>query len=165
MDCDEERFIKRIKLSSQSSFSRQQSNWMQLRKKAFSYNSKSFDKKSFTSSLANFQRHICPICELKFKNGQGLGGHMSRVHQGQSATYQRKIQVREGRTFDRLMFKYAKHFHDIHYRMFLEKQSNTDENLDRAYIRRWKTKIYKYLECQHNITQKTFFNFEEDSIF
>ena len=46
---------------------------------------------------------------------------MSRVHQGQSATYQRKILVREGRTFDRLMFKFAKHFHDIHYKMFLEK--------------------------------------------
>lgn len=42
---------------------------------------------------------------------------------------------------------------------------NTEDNLDRAYIRRWKTKIYKYLEYNHNITQKTFFNIPEDKIF
>ncbi|MFN9903647.1 MAG: hypothetical protein ACK55Z_33700 [bacterium] len=23
---------------------------------------------------------MCPICLTKFRNGQGLGGHMSRVH-------------------------------------------------------------------------------------
>ena len=56
--------------------------------------------------------HVCPKCHQKFKNGQGLGGHMSRVHQGQSVSYQRKIMVREGRTFDRMMFRCAKHFHD-----------------------------------------------------
>jgi hypothetical protein len=35
----------------------------------YSFTSKSYDKKSITSSLANFEKHICPICELNFKNG------------------------------------------------------------------------------------------------
>lgn len=47
---------------------------------------------------------------------------MSRVHQGQSVSYQRKIMVREGRAFDRLMFRCAKYFHDIHYN--IETNSN-----------------------------------------
>lgn len=49
---------------------------------------------------------------------------MSRVHQGQSRSYIRKIQVREGRTFDRLMFRCAKFFHDIKYKIEPSAQNN-----------------------------------------
>ena len=106
--------------------------------------------------------HICPKCHQKFKNGQGLGGHMSRVHQGQSVSYQRKIMVREGRTFDRLMFRCAKHFHDKKYNVA---DSADTSDMDRAFIRRWKTKIYKFLESDMKITLSNFGNYSEDHIF
>lgn len=106
--------------------------------------------------------HVCPKCHQKFKNGQGLGGHMSRVHQGQSVSYQRKILVREGRTFDRLMFRCAKHFHDKKYNVA---DSADTSDMDRAFIRRWKTKIYKFLESDMKITLNNFGNYSEDRIF
>lgn len=101
---------------------------------------------------------------------------MSRVHQGQSTSYLRKIQVREGRTFDRLMFRCAKYFHDIKYNIEstdISENSNhqthglgTDNNfLDRAFIRRWKTKIYRFLEKERNITLATFDNYSEQDVF
>lgn len=117
-------------------------------------NSSDGDDESYECESAEEQpldcndEHVCPICKTSFKNGQGLGGHMSRVHQGQSASYQRKIQVREERTFDRLMFRCAKHFHDIKYGIV----SESNQFLDRAFIRRWKTKIYRYLDKDQNIT-------------
>jgi len=106
---------------------------------------------------------------------------MSRVHQGQSPSYQRKIIVRETRTFDRLMFRCAKFFHDLHYNIEPEGSGRTSEQgkqgqgsghsqqdmsfLDRAFIRRWKTKIYKYLEQEEHITLSNFGNFSEEKIF
>ena len=96
---------------------------------------------------------------------------MSRVHQGQSPSYERKILVREARTFDRLMFKLAKIFHDRVYNIENSnsndcmsinlsitadniKQNGVIDNsyLDRAFIRRWKTKIYRFLEKDQNVT-------------
>jgi hypothetical protein len=115
-----------------------------------------------------------------FKNGQGLGGHMSRVHQGQSPSYEHKILVREARTFDRLMFKCAKMFHDKAYNIEGSQcqSSMQSENakqagagsghdnsfLDRAFIRRWKTKIYRYLEDEEKITQANFGVYDEHKI-
>lgn len=84
---------------------------------------------------------------------------MSRVHQGQSISYQRKILVREGRTFDRLMFRCAKYFHDKRYNF------PPDSEMDRAFIRRWKSKIYKFLESDQKITMENFGTYSEDKIF
>lgn len=79
---------------------------------------------------------------------------MSRFHQGQSSTYQRKLQVRQDRTFDRLVFSCARHFHDKKYHgddedgkcHKSERDTGTSDEqddlkaglLDRAFIRRWK---------------------------
>ena len=96
---------------------------------------------------------------------------MSRVHQGQSASYQRKIKVREARTFDRLMFRCAKYFHDKKYYGTSDHsacQSSADDGtMDRAFIRRWKTKIYRYLEKERKpkVTLEEFDQYTEDEIF
>ena len=103
---------------------------------------------------------------------------MSRVHKGQSPSYERKILVREARTFDRLMFRCSKYFHDKHYNIEPGNDDNTQENkqgqgsggsdnafLDRAFIRRYKTKIYRYLEKDERITQSNFSQWPEDTLF
>ena len=91
--------------------------------------------------------------------------------------------VRAGRTFDRLMFRCAKHFHDLHHNidtngnevgslhsMALKQGqgsghgSQTDQFLDRAFIRRWKTKIYRFLERERDITMENFDQYTEDEI-
>ena len=33
----------------------------------------------------------CSICSKSFKNGQALGGHMSKRHLGESEAYQKKV--------------------------------------------------------------------------
>mgnify|MGYP006893295071 CR=1 FL=1 len=85
------------------------------------------------------------------------------------------------------MFRCAKYFHDIFYNIengsgdyhyshhsrpmqgqgsvSNSLQPNDPNFLDRAYIRRWKTKIYRYLEKEEQITQTNFENYSEDSIF
>jgi hypothetical protein len=60
------------------------------------------------------------------------------------------------------MFRCAKHFHDLHYNL---KEGSGDQYLDRAFIRRWKTKIYRFLEQEENISQQNFQNYKEDTIF
>jgi hypothetical protein len=77
------------------------------------------------------------------------------------------------------MFKCAKIFHDKYYNIegsLNENVSNISETikqgneassitfLDRAFIRRWKTKIYRYLEKDKCITQINFSNYSEESI-
>ena len=97
---------------------------------------------------------------------------MSRVHQGQSASYQRKIKVREARTFDRLMFRCAKYFHDKKYygtsdHSACQSSLFDDTAMDRAFIRRWKTKIYRYLEKERKprLTLDEFDQYTQDEIF
>ena len=59
------------------------------------------------ASVQPIQFH-CEACNEDFLTGQALGGHMSRVHPGQSNSYARKIQRREERTFDRELLRLAK---------------------------------------------------------
>ena len=94
------------------------------------------------------EEHICPICLTKFRNGQGLGGHMSRVHQGQSEIYLRKVAVREMRTFDRFIFRLAMYF--------MESKQTRKSQPDRAFIRRCKNKLYQFLVNEKGITEHTF---------
>ena len=74
------------------------------------------------------------------------------------------------------MFRCAKYFHDIKYKIdsngglpqgAASQNGNpqSDQFLDRAFIRRWKTKIYRYLDKEQNINLETFENYSEDSIF
>ena len=37
-----------------------------------------------------------------------LGGHISRIHKGESTTFQRRLKKREERTTERLRFKFLK---------------------------------------------------------
>lgn len=85
---------------------------------------------------------------------------MSRVHQGKSSSYQRKIKVRQDRTFDRFIFSCAKHFHDKRV-----EAADDDSEVDRAFIRRWKSKIYNYLKQDKNITLDNFDHDECDKIY
>ena len=84
---------------------------------------------------------------------------MSRVHQGKSEAYQRKIVVREVRKLDRLTFQIAKALHDKKY------PDMSKGEIDRAFIRRWKIKIYKHLEYTHGITHKNFEEHSEEEIY
>ena len=98
---------------------------------------------------------------------------MSRKHQGQSNTYQRKMQVRDQRTFDRLMFRIAKFFHDKREQQESSKWENIQatsfddkkEILDRAFIRRLKSKIRNLLAQDHGIDENSFVSYTEDDIF
>ena len=65
--------------------------------------------------------------------GQALGGHMSRVHPGQSNSYARKVARREERTFDRELLRLAKIQHAQMY--------GEDTSLDRVKIRRFKRNL------------------------
>ena len=49
----------------------------------------------------NHNPFFCIICDKSFKNGQGLGGHMSRKHPNQSDKYKRKKLIRERRNKNR----------------------------------------------------------------
>jgi len=75
----------------------------------------------------------CSTCDEHFSTGQALGGHMSRVHPGQSNSYARKIQRREERAFDRELLRLAKVKH--------AEEFGEDASLDRVKIRRFKKQI------------------------
>ena len=57
----------------------------------------------------------CRTCGLTFRNGVALGGHVSKAHPGGSPTYNRKIEVREARTRDRLFLEKAKMWFSDHF--------------------------------------------------
>ena len=59
------------------------------------------------------------------------------------------------------MFKCAKHYHDLREDFI----PTDDSDIDRAFIRRWKTKIYRFLEQEKNISVGNFDKYEEDEIF
>ena len=84
------------------------------------------------ASVQPIQFH-CDACNEDFQTGQALGGHMSRVHPGQSNSYARKIQRREERTFDRELLRLAKIEHAQMY--------GEDTPLDRVKIRRFKRNL------------------------
>lgn len=60
---------------------------------------------------ADRQEFVCSECRENFHTGQALGGHMSRVHPGQSSSYARKLQRRDERVFDRELLRLAKIMH------------------------------------------------------
>ena len=38
----------------------------------------------------HFKTYLCEFCNKAYSNGQGLGGHMSRIHPNQSYKYKEK---------------------------------------------------------------------------
>ena len=40
----------------------------------------------------HFKTYLCEFCNKAYSNGQGLGGHMSRIHPNQSYKYKDKIE-------------------------------------------------------------------------
>jgi hypothetical protein len=79
------------------------------------------------------QEFICKECNENFHTGQALGGHMSRVHPGQSSSYARKLQRRDERVLDREFLRFAKIMH--------AEQAEKGAPLDRVKIRRFKKMI------------------------
>jgi hypothetical protein len=76
---------------------------------------------------------VCSECNEFFESGQALGGHMSRVHPGQSTSYARKLQRRDERCFDRELLRLAKIRH--------AETQGANAALDRVKIRRFKKEI------------------------
>jgi hypothetical protein len=77
----------------------------------------------------------CEKCKEIFKTGQALGGHMSRVHPGESRAYNSKIQRREEREYERWLLQKAKK------RFYTE--FGKEFPLDRVKIRRFKKELRK----------------------
>ena len=47
--------------------------------------------------IKHFKTYLCEFCNKAYSNGQGLGGHMSRIHPNQSYKYKDKIRIRRER--------------------------------------------------------------------
>lgn len=45
----------------------------------------------------HYKTYLCPFCNKAYSNGQGLGGHISRIHHNQSEKYQEKMRIRNRR--------------------------------------------------------------------
>jgi hypothetical protein len=86
--------------------------------------------------VTGVETFYCRPCDENFETGQALGGHMSRVHPGQSSSYARKVQRRKEREPDRELLRLAK---EMHARNFPKAGE-----LDRVKIRRYK-KIFRRL--------------------
>lgn len=72
----------------------------------------------------------CRICGRVFRSVQGLGGHMSRAHPGESNKYWKRRMVRESRKKERELLRIAK-------LKFFEENGATAE------LTRWKIKRLK----------------------
>ena len=56
----------------------------------------------------HFKTYLCEFCNKAYSNGQGLGGHMSRIHPNQSSKYKDKIRIRREREKKREKLLYIK---------------------------------------------------------
>ena len=76
------------------------------KEKNISENKNNEDNKSIDNNINNkkkkqkkkhFKTYLCEFCNKAYSNGQGLGGHMSRIHPNQSYKYKDKIRIRRER--------------------------------------------------------------------
>ena len=56
-----------------------------------------FNNKKRKQKKKHFKTYLCEFCNKAYSNGQGLGGHMSRIHPNQSYKYKDKIRIRRER--------------------------------------------------------------------
>ena len=84
----------------------------------------------------HFKTYLCEFCNKAYSNGQGLGGHISRIHPNQSYKYKDKIRIRNERTAKR------KRLLDIKRKLFKK------YSMDYDYLseRKEKNKIQKFLQ-------------------
>jgi len=66
---------------------------------------KSKENKNSSLSEETFE---CNLCDRKFLNGQGLGGHMSKAHPQRSDQYKEKMKIRNSRAESRAVLHMAK---------------------------------------------------------
>ncbi|MCQ2817248.1 MAG: C2H2-type zinc finger protein [archaeon] len=65
--------------------------------------------------VMHFKSYLCPYCNKPFEKGQGLGGHMSRLHPGQSEKYKIKMRIRNNREDQRkMLFDLKKKYYQMH---------------------------------------------------
>ena len=55
------------------------------------------DNKKKKQKKKHFKTYLCEFCNKAYSNGQGLGGHMSRIHPNKSYKYKDKIRIRRER--------------------------------------------------------------------
>ena len=55
------------------------------------------DNKKKKPKKKHFKTYLCEFCNKAYSNGQGLGGHMSRIHPNKSYKYKDKIRIRRER--------------------------------------------------------------------
>lgn len=53
------------------------------------------------------QEWSCSLCKKKFRTFQAKGGHMSKVHQGESKSYNKKMTTYKSRMYERELLKRA----------------------------------------------------------
>ena len=80
----------------------------------------------------------CTQCDELFRSAQSLGGHISRKHPKSSAQYQRKMERRQERTFDRKLLELAK---EKHFKLY-----GASADLNRVKIRRFKKELRRQFE-------------------
>ena len=69
------------------------------------------NKKKKQQKKKHFKTYLCEFCNKAYSNGQGLGGHMSRIHPNQSSKYKDKIRIRREREKKKRKFiKYKTRF-------------------------------------------------------
>lgn len=72
------------------------------------YNKKSTKSTNKKIKIQYQEDYDCKICYRKFQTGQGLGGHMSRMHPNCSEQYKSKMKIRKSRDRQRAILLEAK---------------------------------------------------------
>ena len=70
----------------------------------FLEDNKKIEKKK---KVAKTFMHKCPLCSKTFEKPQGIGGHMSKAHPGESKVYEEKMKTRKKRAPERDALKQA----------------------------------------------------------
>jgi hypothetical protein len=99
-----------------------------------------------------FETYNCDICNKQFETGQGLGGHMSRMHPNQSQKYKMKMEIRNNRTEFREIIYRAK-------KQILSKDGFDYEKLKKSGDKKTinkiiKSNIYEYKEILRNLKKE-----------
>ncbi len=133
------------------------------RKDSNTSSSNSFNKQK----QKHFKTYLCEFCNKAYSNGQGLGGHMSRIHPNQSYKYKDKIRIRRERENKRenlvnikreLFSKYG-----FNYDSLLDnKNKNFIQNFLHEHDEEYKNKRKGQYDVENN--NKDSFKFIENSI-
>ena len=104
-----------------------------------------FNNKKKKQKKKHFKTYLCEFCNKAYSNGQGLGGHMSRIHPNQSYKYKDKIRIRREREKKREKLLFIKRDLFKKYGFDYDKLIN-DKN--KAFIQKF---LYEHNEEYRNI--------------